>query len=719
MIRYLKPEQIFLLGGKSFTYAFFVNKAGFLQNIYFDKKISRNKVVEKAIAANDGLPCAGDKNFDMEFDVMPSEYAFYGRGDYNEPSAVIERDDGSIFSRFRYKGYKIKNALPRLGVMPCVRGDGETLVITLKDDFSDTEIDLNYSVFDDSDIIVRNAEIKNCGEDAVKLRKAFSFCLQMGNSDFELMRFYGRWAKERTPEKTPIGHGITKIQSIRGTSSHQLNPFICLTEKRCKEERGKCFGFQLVYSGSFSLCAELSGNDKLRVQGGVNDTCFCWKLQKGETFKTPQVLIAFSDKGLGNLSRAYHDFIRQRIMNHDFAYKKRPIVVNNWEATYFNFNDKKICDIIDVAAEVGIDTFVLDDGWFGKRDTDTTGLGDWFVNENKLKGGLKGIIDHCKGKGLSFGLWFEPEMVSEDSDFYRSHPDYIVGKCGIKSAMGRTQFVLDFTRKEVVDSVFDAVSKILSEYDISYVKWDMNRSLSEYYSGSLAPDREGEFFHRYTLGVYDLAERLTTKFKNILFEGCASGGGRFDSGMLYYFPQIWTSDNTDAVDRAKIQWGTSFGYPVSAMSCHVSVCPNHQTGRITPFETRGNIASLGPTGYELDLTLLTEEEKRLVREQIKFYKIISQIILEGDLYRISDPFKDDAFCVCLISKDGCRAYIVYMALSDTVKQRNIRIPCLDKDGNYFIGVSKERISGKDLRDNGITVGELKKYQSLALNVIKQ
>ncbi|MBP5686581.1 MAG: alpha-galactosidase, partial [Clostridia bacterium] len=380
MIRYLKREKIFLLNGKSFTYALFVNKAGFLQNIYFDKKISRNKIIEKAVAADEKLPCAEDKNFDMEFDAMPSEYAFYGRGDYNEPTAVIEREDGSIFSRFRYKGHKIKNVLPRLGVMPCVRGDGETLVITLKDDFSDTEIDLNYSVFDDGDVVVRNAEIKNRGDDTVKLRKAFSFCLQMDSKDFELMRFYGRWAKERTPETTPIGHGITKIQSLRGTSSHQLNPFIVLKQKRCKETAGKCFGFQLVYSGSFSLCAELSGNDKLRVQGGVSDTFFSWELKSGETFVSPQVLIAYSDKGLGKLSLEYHDFIRNRIINPDFTYKTRPVVVNNWEATYFNFNDEKLCDIIDAAAELGIDTFVLDDGWFGKRDSDTTGLGDWFVN---------------------------------------------------------------------------------------------------------------------------------------------------------------------------------------------------------------------------------------------------------------------------------------------------------------------------------------------------
>ena len=718
MIRYVKRENVFILNGKSFTYALFVNKAGFLQNIYFDRKTSNNKIIKIAKSADDLLPCAEDKNFDMEFDAMPSEYAFYGRGDYNEPTAVFERSDGCLFSRFRYKEHKIRKALPLLGVMPCVRGEGKTLAITLKDDFSDTEIDLNYSVFDDSNIVVRNAEIKNCGENTVKIRKAFSFCLQMGSSDFDLMRFYGRWAKERSPETTPIGHGITRIQSLRGTSSHQLNPFVILKQKRCKERTGKCFGFQLVYSGSFALCAELSGNDKLRVQGGVNDSFFSWKLEQGEKFITPQVLIGYSDKGLSGLSSEYHDFIRNRIVNPDFAYKTRPVVVNNWEATYFNFDDEKLCDIIDVAAELGIDTFVLDDGWFGKRDSDTTGLGDWFVNEKKLKGGLDGIIKRCKEKGLAFGLWFEPEMVSEDSDFYRAHPDYIVGEKGTRPAMGRTQFVLDFTRKEVIDSIFDAVSAILSRYDISYVKWDMNRSLSEYCSVALAPDRQGEFFHRYTLGVYDLAKRLTSRFKNILFEGCASGGGRFDAGMLYYFPQIWTSDNTDAADRAKIQWGTSFGYPISAMSCHVSVCPNHQTGRTTPFETRGNIASLGPTGYELDLTALTEEEKSLVQKQIKNYKQVSQLLLNCDLYRLQDPFKDGAFCVCAASKDKFQAYLVYMSFEDAEEERRVKIPCLYNGGTYLIRESERCFTGKKLKTDGVSVGKPKKYDSVAIKFIK-
>nr|MBO4518027.1 alpha-galactosidase [Clostridia bacterium] len=718
MIKYLKREKVFVLNGKSFTYALFVNKADFLQNIYFDKKISKNKLIEIANAADAALPCAEDKNFDMGFDKMPTEYAFYGRGDYNEPTAVFERQDGALFSRFRYKGHKIKKVLPQLGVMPCVRGAGDTLTITLKDDFSDVEINLNYTVFAKYDIIVRNAEIVNRGENTVKIRKAFSFCLQTRENDLELIRFYGRWAKERMPEITPIGHGITRIQSIRGTSSHQLNPFVILKQKRCKERTGKCLGFQLVYSGSFAFCAELSGNDTLRVQGGISDSFFSWNLETGERFITPQVLIGYSDKGLGGLSSGYHDFIRNRIINPDFAYKTRPIVINNWEATYFNFDDKKICTIIDAAADLGIDTFVLDDGWFGKRDTDTTGLGDWFVNENKLKGGLDGVIRHCRDKGMSFGLWFEPEMVSEDSDFYRRHPDYIVGKRGVKPAMGRTQFVLDFTRKEVVDSVFDAVSAILSRYDISYVKWDMNRSLSEYFSESLAPDRQGEFFHRYTLGVYDLAKRLTSRFNDILFEGCASGGGRFDAGMLYYFPQIWTSDNTDAADRAKIQWGTSFGYPISAMSCHVSTCPNHQTGRTTPFETRGNVASLGPTGYELDLTLLTEEEKNLVKKQISDYKRTAGLVLTGDFYRLCDPCKGDAFCVCIVSKDRCKAYLVYTAFTDMKKEVKIKIPCLDKKGTYLIDLSDERVSGKELTSIGITVSALKKYQSIALNIIK-
>ena len=403
------------------------------------------------------------------------------------------------------------------------------------------------------------------------------------------------------------------------------------------------------------------------------------------------------------MSRAYHDFFREYIIDPKRVYMRRPVVINNWEATYFDFDNEKLFSIIDEAAKLGMDTFVLDDGWFGKRDGDASGLGDWFVNERKLKGGLKAVIGHCKEKGLKFGLWFEPEMVSEDSDLYRAHPDWAIGKAGAEPCRSRNQLVLDFTRKEVVDYIFETVSKILRENDISYVKWDKNRDITENYTASLPADRQGEFWHRYALGFYDLAERLTKAFPNVFFEGCAGGGGRFDGGALYYFPQIWTSDDTDGLERTKIQWGTSVCYPVSAMSCHVSACPNHQTGRTTPFATRGAVASLGATGYELDLTKLPEEEKVQVREQIKNYKGIDELVLRGDLYRLADPFKGNYFCEMLVGKDKSKAYVVgeRFRADPCDHDRVLKLRGLDEGKTYAIKELNVTASGAALMGAGL------------------
>lgn len=703
-------DKIFILNGHKITYALFVNKLGFLQNLYFGEKVDNNFLYSLQEEWDKKTPAADDLNKDMYFDTMPSECAFYGRGDYNEPSIIVHRNDGSEMSRFRYVGYEVKKCIPALKSMPCVRGGGESLFVTLKDDFSDIKIVLHYSVFDDFDIVARGCEIINTGNDCVTLRRAFSFCLQFEDIDYSLLRLSGGWARERAPETNKLGHGITKIQSTRGISSHQFNPFIALVKDDCGEETGKCIGFELLYSGSFSLCAEVNGNDKLRVYGGINETNFTWMLHPAESFETPQILISYSNNGIGYLSRQYANFLREKIINPQYVYKERPIVINNWEATYFNFDEKKICEIIEAASKLNIDTFVLDDGWFGNRNTDTTGLGDWFVNETKLKGGLNTIIQKCNECGMKFGLWFEPEMVSEDSNLYRAHPEFAVGKIGVEPARSRTQLVLDFTKQEVVDYVFNAVSDILKSYQIAYVKWDMNRSLSEFYSTGLEVTRQGEFSHRYVLGVYSLAERLMSAFPDIFFEGCAGGGGRFDAGMLYYFSQIWTSDNTDAIDRCKIQWGTSYAYPISAMSCHVSVCPNHQTNRTTPFSTRGAIASLGATGYELDATKLTDEEKNAVIVQIDNYKRIRDLIVHGDLYRIRNPFSGSEFCEIVVSKDKKSTYGVYLALEDS-SETQVCLSGLDQKYVYRDIKTGVDYSGKLLMEEGIDIPSLKKYET--------
>ena len=703
-------NNIFVLSGKRYTYAMYVNAAGYLQHVYYGKKVSTADV--EYCAANISCrfaPQPNDINADTKFNEMPGEFGFYAHGDFREPSVIVERADGAAMSRFRYAKHEIFDGAPEMRGLPHVRGGGQTLEITLKDDFSDTEIALEYTAYDDSDVLARGAKIKNTGKAANVLKKAFSFCVDLGAGDYRLLRLYGNWAAERSPVISPIEQGIMRLQSLRGESSHQMNPFAAVLGANCTEESGVCYGAQLVYSGSFAITAEKSFNGSVRLQGGVNDTNFAWTLGAGESFTAPQALLCYSDNGLGELSRQYADFLRGHVINPQTVYKRRPIVVNNWEATYFDFDTDKLFAIIDEAAKLGVDTFVLDDGWFGARNDDTAALGDWFVNEKKLRGGLQAVIERCKQNGMKFGLWFEPEGLSENSDLFRAHPDWAIGRDGVEPCRPRNQLVLDFTRKEVVDYIFSAVSKILSEYEISYVKWDFNRSISENYSR--AAREQGGFSHRYILGVYDLAERLTSAFPEIFFEGCAAGGARFDAGMLYYFSQIWTSDNTDAYERAKIQWGTGMCYPASAISCHVSACPNHWTGRTTPLSTRGAVASLGAFGYELDLTKLTEEEKARVKEQIRRYKQTHELVLRGDLYRLCNPFSDNFFCEMLVSKDKTSAYAAGMCLRGDpyASNRTVRLRGLDEKKTYAVQELGLTASGAALMQMGLYVPGSQEY----------
>ena len=706
MIYFDKLSDGFILSGKNYSYAMFVNRAGYLQHLYYGKKIGESDLAFLIKTQGEKLsPNPEDINADMLTDCMPSECGFFGRGDFRSATVIAEREDGSVMSSFKYVKHAISGGVARIKGQPCVRKADNTLTITLKDDFSDIEIDLNYSVSDNSDVLIKNTEIRNTGKTCIKLKKAFSFCTNLPDIDkqYSALRLAGSWASERRPVITPLAEGTLRIESTRGYSSHQMNPFMAILADSCTENSGECYGFNLLYSGSFAITAEVSSNKSVRVQGGINDYLFGWELDGGESFITPQTALCYSAEGLGGLSRAYHDFFREYVIDPKRVYERRPIVINNWEATYFGFDNEKLFAIIDEAAKLGIDTFVLDDGWFGKRNDDKSGLGDWFVNNKKLKGGLKPIIDRCKKNGMKFGLWFEPEMISEDSDLYRTHPDWAIKKEGVEPCRGRNQLVLDFTRKEIVDYVFNAVSKVLKENDISYVKWDKNRDITENFSASLLADRQGEFLHRYTLGFYDLAERLISAFPDVFFEGCAGGGGRFDGGALYYFPQIWTSDDTDGLERTKIQWGTSMCYPVSAMSCHVSACPNHQTQRITPFETRGVIASLGATGYELDLTKLSDEEKAQVKAQIANYKRIDGLVLNGDLFRLANPFETDYFCEMIVAKDKTEAYVVGERFRGDPcdHDRLLKLNGLDENNTYTIKELGVTASGKALMSAGV------------------
>ncbi len=707
MITYNEQQKSFLLTGKGYSYAFFINQMNTLQHLHYGAPIFPSDMshLYKIGSGDTQTPNPENFNRNLSFDYTPSEFGFYARGDYREPSAVIARKDGGQMSCFTYVSHEIFDGAPQLKGMPHARKGDKTLAVTVRDECTPVEITLFYTVSEDSTVLVRNASYKNVGDEPVQLKRAFSFCFDLpGGYEYKRMCLGGAWAFERQPSVVPVSHGVTRLQSIRGNSSHQTNPFIGILKEDCNEDSGECYSVALCYSGSYVLATDWAFNQRLRIHGGVSDFNFSWQLEKGEEFITPQAFLNYSANGLGELSRGYADFMRDYVIVPRFVRAPRPIVVNNWEATYFDFNNEKLFPIIDAAAELGVDTFVLDDGWFGKRDDDKSGLGDWFVNEKKLEGGLKTVINRCKEKGLKFGLWFEPEMISEDSDLYRAHPDYAIKMEGVTPVRSRNQLVLDFTRQEVVDHVYNVISKVLRENDISYVKWDMNRSITEMYTPSLPAERQGEFQHRFILGVFNLAERLTGDFPHIFFEGCAGGGGRFDAGMLYYFAQFWTSDDTDAYERTKIQWGTSFIAPLSTMSCHVSACPNHQTGRITPISSRAAIASLGPTGYELDLSILSEEEKEAVKQQIIDYKQVSELILNGDLYRHRTTLDGgEYFFVTVVSKDKSQAYAVGLRThgSPCDFDHYVQIKGLDPDKIYHIPELDITASGKSLAGYGV------------------
>ena len=705
-------DRLFYISGKSYAYAMYVNDVGLLQHAYYGRHLDIEDIefyINSVAVTHE--PKKDDLNYDVHFNGMPGELGFYARGDYRESTVIAERTDGAAMSRFKYSSHKIFDGAPEMCGLPHTRSGGQTLAVTLKDEFSDLEIVLNYTVFDG--VLVRNAELKNTGKQKISIKKAFSFCTDLPDSDFKLLRLCGAWAMERSPVVSDIKQGILRVQSLRGAWAHDSNPFVAVVRKNCSENIGECYGFMLVYSGAFAITAESSFDGSLRIQGGISDVGFCWALEGGERFILPQAVMCYSCEGLGGMSRTYHDFIRSYIIVPEFVYKPRPIVVNNWEATYFDFDNDKLFKIIDGAKDIGADTFVLDDGWFGKRNDDKSGLGDWHVNEIKLAGGLQAVIERCKQNGLKFGLWFEPESISEDSDLFRAHPEWAVGKKGSSYAHSRNQLLLDLTCEKAVEYVFKSIAKLLKKYDISYVKWDVNRSITECFSNTLAAERQGEFMHRYVLGVYSLAEKLTSEFPHVLFEGCSGGGGRFDAGMLYYFPQIWTSDDTDAYERARIQWGTSICYPVSAMSCHVSVCPNHQTGRTVPLSTRAAVATLGAFGFELDPSKMTEEEKCVSKCAAEDYRKIQDLALCGDLYRLSDPFNEICFCEMLVSKDKKKAYIEGERLRGKPWDNDslIKLQGLDESKTYYIKELDIKASGKALVSIGLLMPSLGDYES--------
>lgn len=659
MIYFEEKNKTFYLESKNVTYAFRIHELGFLNHLYFGKRIPREDLDFSVFTAERGqsatLPNAKGKD---SLDCYHNECPTYGRSDYKESMLAFCDEVGVRVVDLKYVGHEIVRKKTRLEGMPSLRG-GQTLIVKLKDESMGAVVKLHYTTYENLPVIVRHVEVINEGKATFTLDRAFSFSVEYPDKEWESITLPGAHLRERVMERKQLGHGTFTADSNRGVSSAQMNPFFALVRKNTDENQGEAYGFNLIYSGNFAFKAHIGQNEDLRVVGGLNDYDFAWEVEPNEKFVTPEAALVYSDEGLGGMSRAFHDLYRNYLINERFVKKARPVVLNNWEAMCFDFDTERLCALIDSVVGTGVDTFVLDDGWFGVRNDDRSGLGDWFVNLDKLPQGLTPIIEHAHKNGLKFGLWFEPEMISADSDLYRAHPDWIIHADGLESCTGRNQYVLDLTREEVRDYIVSSVSKVLKENEIDYVKWDMNRPLTENYSAWLGKNGK-EFNHRYTLGLYDICERLVNGFPQIFFEGCASGGGRFDPAMLYYFPQIWTSDNSDAYMRTVIQYGTSLCYPLSAQSCHVSVCPNHQCGRVTPFSARADIARLGATGYELDTTKLSEEELWDVKAQIKEYKAMQDLVLTGDLYRLNNPLEENLFAEMLVSKDKTKAQITMM-----------------------------------------------------------
>lgn len=698
-----EQTRTFYLNGKNITYAFRINHQNYAEHLYFGAAIANDDlshlrasgcaVSEPSVPGND--PVFG-------YNMMHTELSFFGNSDYREPCVQIQTEQGDRLTELLYVGHDILTAKPAIPGMPSMDG-GETLVVHLADAINGFAADLYYTVYDDADVVARHIEYKNTGNTSLTLRRAYSFSLSLPGQSYDVLSLYGGWAKERSPERIPLHHGVISIDSKRCTSSSALNPFMALLADNTTETTGEAYGFSLVYSSSYVLKAEGCSSGDTLVTGGIQDFDFSWLLSAGASFATPEIVLAYSDQGIGGMSRAYHDAYRAHLINKRYVTAHRPLLINNWEGTYFNFDTEKLKAIVDAVDGTGIDTFVLDDGWFGVRNNDRSGLGDWFVNEEKLQGGLRPIIDYVHAKGMKFGLWFEPEMINEDSDLYRAHPDYAIGVPGRGRCYCRHQFMLDLTRADVRDYIVNAVNTVLHTHPIEYVKWDYNRNVTEFFSLALPAAQQTEFAHRYALGLYDLCERIVNANPDVFFEGCSGGGARFDPAMLHYFPQIWTSDDSDAEERTKIQYGTSIVYPLSSMACHVSICPNHQTGRTTPFATRANIAHLGATGYELDTTTFSDEDRATVAQQTKEYRACQDLILSGDLYRLDDPFTSNFFAEAVVAKDKSTAILVCYRRMGSVNNepKRIRMVGLDAHAQYFVPELNRTLSGSTLMNAGL------------------
>ncbi len=706
-IYYDQENRIFTLHTKHTTYQMKVDKYGFLLHLYYGGKIQGN--ADYLLTFRDrgfsGNPHDAGPDRTYSLDALPQEYPCMGTGDYRNTALVIRNEDGSECCDLRYVSHEIRAGKYGLKGLPAVYAgeqEAQTLEILLQDSVSGVQVQLLYGVLEGEDIITRSTVIRNGGEAGFTVEKAASACLDFLYGEYDLISFYGRHAMERNLQRTGIAHATQAVGSRRGASSHQYNPAVILADREIAEDHGSCYGMIFVYSGNFLCEAEKDQYDQTRVIMGLHSDLFHYPLEPGETLVVPETILGYTEKGFGALSRCFHRCIREHICRGKYKDRTRPVLLNSWEASYFDFNGEGICRLAEASARLGIDMVVMDDGWFGKRDDDNSGLGDWYVNEEKLGCTLGEMIERIHGFGVKFGIWIEPEMVSEDSRLYREHPDWVLRIPGRRPVRSRNQLILDFTRKDVRDCIFEQICSVLDQGRIEYIKWDMNRSMSDVYSSETV---QGKVSYDYMLGVYDFLEKLTARYPDTLIEGCSGGGGRFDAGMLFYTPQIWCSDNTDAADRLRIQYGTSFFYPVSAVGSHVSAVPNHQTGRSTPLHTRGIVAMAGTFGYELDPAKLTEEEKEEVKEQIRQYKKHESLIRQGEYYRLSDPFQSPFAAWMIVSEDGRNALFNAAALEihGNMPVHYVKLKGLNPETLYENTESGERYYGSSLMKGGIPV----------------
>ena len=719
-IRYIEQDRTFWLDTEHTSYLLaIVDQENFVGHVYYGKRLQYTEGTPAPVylmrtGEAPFVPSKNNRERVSFLDSFPMEYPGNGLGDYRESAISVRTAQGHVGVQLQYVSHEIVKEKPALPGLPSTfpgDEDCDTLILHLADPVIGLTADLLYTTFEKEDVITRSVILKNTAKQPVYLTKVMSACLDLDCTDekYDILTLHGSWARERQMERRSLMHGKQSVGSVRGESSHQEHPFIALLSADATQDAGEVYGMHFVYSGNFLAQAELSQFDSIRMTMGIHPENFVWKLEQGESFAAPEVVMTYSAEGLSGMTHHYHDMYRGHLIRGEYRDKKRPILINNWEATYFDFNTEKLLKIAEQASKLGIEMLVMDDGWFGHRNDDSTSLGDWKVNEQKLPGGLKPLVDQVNALGMKFGIWFEPEMISPDSDLYREHPDWTIAIPGRAGSLCRNQYVLDLSRKEVRDHAFESVAAVLHSANIEYVKWDMNRQLSDLGSAELPADRQGELYHRYVLGVYELQERLLMEFPHLLLENCSGGGARFDPGMLYYSPQIWCSDDTDAIERLKIQEGTMLLYPLSTMGAHVSDCPNHTVGRVTPFETRGHVALAGTFGYELDITKIPEEDRQQIPAQAAMYHKYNDLIRRGDYYRIASFLENGNYdCYQVTSKDQKEALVTYVQVLSrpNFHSRRVRLKGLAPEKQYRIEETGEIFGGDVLMQAGLLVAPL-------------